>query len=164
MDKILEIITRYNFFNYLLPWVIFIVYVNTLYFDNYIANNNTIILLFVAYFLGLLMSRVWSLLIEPFFKKLNWIEWREYSLFIWASQKDEKINVFVSEANMYRTLISLSIVCFLYTLYLNLVFCFFSFGRYFLCIITIIIFILSYKKQNKYIVERIDIYEQHTNI
>ncbi len=89
------------------------------------------------------------------------IEWREYSLFIEASQKDQKIEILQSECNMYRTLISLVMICLLYTLYANLMFCFFSSERYFLCILTIIIFILSYKKQNRYIIKRIDMQTQN---
>lgn len=161
MDKFLEIITRYNFFNYLLPWVILIIYIDSFYFHAFIWKNNIIIIFFLAYFLWLLISRIWSLLIEPFSKKMERIEWRKYSLFIEASQKDEKIEILQSECNMYRTLISLVMICLLYTLYTNLMFCFFSSERYFLCILTIIILILSYKKQNRYIIKRIDMQTQN---
>lgn len=121
MDKILETITRYNFFNYLLPWVIFIIYIDSFYFYTFIWKNNIIIIFFLAYFLWLLISRTWSLLIEPFLKKMEQIEWREYSLFIEASQKDQKIEILQSECNMYRTLISLAITCLLYTLYIYII-------------------------------------------
>ncbi len=73
MTGFFEKITRYNLFNYLLPGMIFVIFIsqttNLKLIE--ISSTNIVVLLFLAYFLGTIISRLGSLFIEPALKKLN---------------------------------------------------------------------------------------------
>mgnify|MGYP003490907514 CR=1 FL=1 len=64
MEKLLEKLTSYNLFNYLFPGIIFSVLLEKT--TSYsIIQDDIIIEAFLAYFIGLLISRISSLIIEP---------------------------------------------------------------------------------------------------
>ena len=72
MEKLLEKLTSYNLFNYLLPGIIFSVLLEKT--TNYsIIHKDILIEAFLAYFIGLIISRVSSLIIEPLLIKISCI-------------------------------------------------------------------------------------------
>src|SRR5690606_28635840 len=113
---------------------------------------------FLYYFIGLVISRIGSLIVEPLFKKIKLLKFAEYSEFITASEKDHNIETLSESNNMYRTLVALFLTLLLSKLYL-----FVSIkyewsqntGFYILAILLLIMFILAYRKQTNYITKRI---------
>lgn len=158
MKELIEKISSYNLFNYLFPGILFVIILKTT--SSYdLVQDNIIIGVFLYYFIGLVISRFGSLIIEPIIKKCKIAKFSEYSDYINASKLDSKIELFTEINNMYRTIIALFILIFLSKLY-ELLSNNFNICKlilpYLLLISLIAIFILSYRKQSKYIVKRVD--------
>lgn len=103
MKEALEKIGNYNLFNYLLPGCVF-----SAIAEHYqllvVHQEETISNLFIFYFVGLVISRVGSLLVEPALKKIKLIKFQDYTDFVRASENDPKIEMLSETNNMYRTL------------------------------------------------------------
>lgn len=162
MEKLLDKLSSYNIFNYLLPGIIFLVFIEKLTSFS-ILNNELLITAFIAYFTGLIISKIGSLIIEPFFKKISFVKFSDYQDFVLASKEDKQIEIFSETNNMYRTFISLFIVLIAIKLYEKIAI-YFSFTQnttiYILFIILLSIFIFSYKKQSNYINKRVNIHKE----
>ena len=157
MNVILEKLSSYNLFNYLLPGIIFVVIANKITHYNFIKDD-IVIGLFLYYFIGLVISRFGSLVIEPVLKYFSFVKFRDYKDFIAASKKDEKIELLSEVNNTYRTLSAMFILLLLLKVYEKIEgkFPIFKEGSAILLILLLLItFILSYKKQTSYITKRI---------
>ncbi len=158
MNDLLSKLSSYNLFNYLLPGIIFVVLSKELTRYSFIQDD-IVIGVFLYYFIGLVVSRFGSLLIEPFLKWLTFLKFAEYKDFVDASKKDEKIELLSEVNNTYRTLCSLFILLFFLKLYEKIE------GRFpalndwsdiILAVLFLIMFLFSYRKQTIYITKRID--------
>lgn len=156
MDKLLEHISSYDILNNLFPG-------SVLYFllsENIQLQHNSILTeFFTIYFLGLLASRIGSLLIEPLCKKLNIIQMASYKDFIRAESRDKKIEILSSVNNMYRTFISVFIIYIFYKItgYIAIQYTWSSqFVEAGIIIALLVIFSLSYHKQTNYIRKRVN--------
>lgn len=78
MKDILEKLTSYNLFNYLLPGAIFAVIAEHVTRFSF-KQQDIIIGAFVYYFIGLVISRVGSLVIEPILKWVGFVRFAEYN-------------------------------------------------------------------------------------
>lgn len=157
MKEIIDKITSYNFFNYLLPGILFAVIAGELTQFRFIQEN-IIIGAFVYYFIGLVISRFGSLIIEPLLKKISYLKFAPYSDFVVASKEDPKIEILSRENNMYRTFCSLFILLLLLKLYhlIGLKFPMINnYNPYILIVLLLIIFLCAYRKQTKYITNRV---------
>ena len=157
MKEILDKLSSYNLFNYLLPGAVFIVIADSL--TSYIFwQENLIVGAFLAYFIGLIVSRFGSLIVEPILKKASFLKFADYADFILASKEDPKIEMLSEANNMYRTFCSMLILLMLlktseliefkYQILKNI-------NPYILIILLLVMFLYSYKKQTEYIVKRI---------
>jgi hypothetical protein len=147
VESILDKLSSYNLFNYLLPGVILCV-VSDRYFDIPLLQDSIITGLFFYYFVGLITSRFGSIVLEPILKKLKIVKFA-----------DQKVEVLSEANNMYRSLISaLVILCLLVAgekiihEYESLS----SYYKYALLPALLILFVFSYRKQSEYIVKRIN--------
>jgi membrane protein CcdC involved in cytochrome C biogenesis len=87
MEKLLEKLSSYNIFNYLFPGMIFCILLEKT--TSYsIIQENIVIDVFLAYFIGLLISRISSLIIEPLLKKVKFVKFAEYKDFLVALYRD----------------------------------------------------------------------------
>ena len=152
-------LSSYNLFNYLLPGIIFVVLANEVTHYSFIQQD-IVVGMFLYYFIGLVISRFGSLVIEPLLKYLSFLQFADYKDFVAASKKDEKIELFSEVNNTYRTLSSLFILLLLLKLYEKVE------GRFpilkdwdgfILMVLLLIVFLLSYRKQTSYITKRIKI-------
>lgn len=157
MKELLDKISSYNLFNYLLPGVIYVGILNKATSIDLILENN-FIGGFFYYFIGLVISRLGSLIIEPILKKWKIVKFSDYGDFIDASKEDDKIILFSEVNNTYRTLISLSLLLGLSVLYdkfivpLELASIWINSA---LSISLIVLFTFSYRKQTGFINKRI---------
>jgi len=158
MKEILDKISSYNFFNYLLPGILFVVIVEKFTFYSFIQEN-IIIGIFLYYFIGLVISRFGSLIIEPFLKRISFIKFSNYADFISASEKDSKIEIFSEINNMYRTFISMFFLILLLKLYelIESIFPALSGWNFYILFAALLtMFLYSYRKQTKYISSRVN--------
>jgi hypothetical protein len=159
MQEIIDKISSYNLFNNLLPGVIYVYFVSYLTDFNLIVDN-LLWGIFVYYFVGLVVSRVGSLIIDPILMKLRFIKTKSYDDYVNALAQDTKIDLFSEMNNMYRTIVALLSVV-LITIGINWLINQFSIPLFYLCIAIIsglfILFLFAYKKQTNYIKQRISV-------
>ena len=78
MKELLDKLSSYNIFNYLFPGVLFVVFLSKV--SNYdLIQKDIITGAFLYYFIGLVISRVGSLFIEPFLKRIKFLKFSDYS-------------------------------------------------------------------------------------
>lgn len=124
----------------------------------HVGNDDIFTLAFLSYFIGLVISRIGSVVVEPIFRKVKIVKFSDYSEFIEASKHDEKIEILSEQNNVFRTLISLFFIVFIvkiyekFSEYCNL----WEFDFYILTLTLLIIFVLAYRKQTNYITSRIN--------
>lgn len=106
INELLKKLSNYNIFNYLFPGIVFVILLNKITSINLIQDN-IILGAFFYYFIGLIMSRIGSVIIEPILSKIGFINFAEYKDFIKVSKVDEKLDILSEVNNMYRTIIAL---------------------------------------------------------
>lgn len=157
MSDFISKISSYNLFNYLFPGILFSILVDK--FTPYsLIQKDLLLWLFLYYFIGLVISRIGSLIIEPFLKRIWVLKFADHKDFIVASRKDEKIETLLEKNNMYRTLISTFSMFFVLKTYESLTNYFPTLNNwkiYILLIGLLAMFLLSYIKQTKYIKQHI---------
>lgn len=158
MEKVIDKISTYNLFNYLLPGVLFIVLAkNFLFID--LTQGDIVLNVFIYYFVGLVISRFGSLLIEILLKRLRFLKFAEHEDFISASKNDSKLEILSQENNMYRTFIAVFVLLLLSKLYFytRTIYPFLqSYDFYILISLLLVMFLYSYRKQTTYIFKRIN--------
>jgi len=158
MTDLLNKISSYNLFNNLLPGILSVVLIK--HFVGYnLEQENIFIGLFLYYFIGMTISRISSILIEPILKFLKFVSFRNYKQFIEASKEDDKLDIFVETNNMFRvlfTMLFLTLVTKIYYATEN----FWNFSetteKYILLALLCLIYLFSYGKQTNFIKKRID--------
>jgi hypothetical protein len=153
MEKIFDKLSSYNLFNNLLPGLIFLIFIKYLFDLTFINNENLLYILVTAYFAGLAFSRIGSIIVEPILKKVKFIELSDYKDFILATKNDTKIEILLEVANMFRAIVVVVAFVIGFTIYVNSV----PYFWIILCaeIFILAIFLFSYKKQVRYIFNRV---------
>jgi len=162
MKELLDKLSSYNIFNNLFPGIIFAYFYDALMGPSLIQKD-LIIGVFLYYFLGLIISRIGSLVIEPVMKFLRIVQFASYSKYISATKSDPKIELLLESNNMYRTFSAVFVLLFFikgYTaLGVNIPFVEVHF-KIILIFAVLILFLISYRKQVAYIKKRV---ESNTN-
>jgi hypothetical protein len=158
VNEILSKISSYNIFNYLFPGAVFAIFAKALgALDLPRGDIATTLLLY--YFIGLSISRIGSVVLEPALMKLGFLRYSEYSDYVRASEKDVKIEVLVEVSNTYRTLASAFLLLPL-TWLGRMVADGFALGANWRNIIVagmlLLLFLLSFKKQSGYVANRVN--------
>ena len=151
MSELLQKLSTYNIFNYLLPGVVFVILLNR-YTEINLVVDDVILGMFLYYFFGLVLSRIGSILIEPALRCTKIVEFSDYARFIRASKLDDKIELLSEVNNMHRTIIAMLVVLLAISICNGSVTCLLTTGL--LGIVTL--FVLSYRKQTSFITKRID--------
>lgn len=158
MKELLEKISSYNLFNYLFPGIIFVVFLEkTTQYT--LPDKDIFVSAFIYYFIGLIISRISSLIVEPIFKKFKFITFAPYKDYVLMSQKDKTIEILSEVNNMYRTLISVFLLLLSCKLYeqLSIKFAILQNNAiYILLFALLVLFIFSYRKQTAFITDRIN--------
>jgi len=159
MDELLKKISSYNLFNFLLPGIIFVVLVSRL-FRYPVPDMSILTGAFTCYFVGMVISRFGSLMIEPFLKWIKFIDLAEYDDFVVASKKDEKVEVLLEVSNTFRTFCALFALLLLLTVYLRIIEKFPNLTEWhglILAVILLAVFLFSFRKQTSYLTKRIKV-------
>jgi hypothetical protein len=158
MGDLLSKLESYRILNYLLPGTVFIFACDVLGIYKF-ESQNLFVLAFIAYFLGMTLSRIGSLFLE---KPLEWIGFTKrssYDHFILAEKADNKISTLMEEANTYRTIVATATIVGLADFVKSLL----AQGTVttrvvvtLLLISLILIYLFAYRKQVKYLARRIE--------
>ena len=157
MKDLIDKLSSYNIFNYFLPGILFVGLAEKVTSSSLIQKD-LMVGLFLYYFIGLIISRIGSLILEPFLKRIKFVRFADYEDYVTASKSDSKIDLLSEQNNMYRTLCSLFIMLILFKIFDNIkdTLPWSDDTNSFIFLLGIlIIFLLSYRKQTRYIVKRI---------
>lgn len=157
MSEFLGKLSTYNLFNYLFTGVLFVAIAS--YFTPFsFVQENLVLAPFVYYFIGLVLSRIGSLVIEPILKWVKFVRFADYSHYITASKNDPQIEILSEANNVYRTLCALFFAVIFLKIYavaeqtypiLH------NFTTPALIAVLFLMFLLAYRKQTNYITKRI---------
>jgi hypothetical protein len=159
MNELLTKLSSYNLFNYLLPGVIFAILASLITSYQFVQKE-IVTGLFLYYFLGLVVSRFGSLVIEPLLKGLAFVRFADYAECVKAKEDDPQIEVLSEANNTYRTLCSLFVVLLLLKLYARIEGAFPSlhaWGPTVGLVVLLLMFLFSYRKQTAYVTKRVKI-------
>lgn len=158
MEKFVDKISSFHLLTNLVPGTVFCILVSR--FTSFNVPTGANVTDYIAfYFVGVVISRFGSILIEPLYKKLKIVEYAPYSRFITAEKNDKKITELSEANNLFRALLScavlFSVICLYEFLGIKLP-CLFAIKVPVLCIALIILFTLSYRKQTSLIRKRVE--------
>ena len=158
MDKLLDKLSSYNLFNYLLPGVVCVI-VSKFFVGLDFTQSDLVLAAFLYYFFGMVISRVGSLVVEPVLKKISFVKFADYPNYVAATQKDKTIETLSEANNTYRTVIALFLVCIVLKCFLWLASVCAVLHTY-TTLISILsvtaLFLFSYRKQTSYVFKRIE--------
>ncbi|MBL8121296.1 hypothetical protein JNM87_00915 [Candidatus Saccharibacteria bacterium] len=157
MEDLLKKISEYQLFNFLLSGTV-LAFLITKTTPLNLLNDNILVAVFIYYFMGLVVSRMGSLVIEPLYKKLRIVKYAPYKQYLKAVKLDSKIDILSQENNTYRTLVAMFLVyalvyifCWLWPEVLEQEWLPLAIAG-----MGVILFSLSYRKQTKYIAARVN--------
>ena len=158
MKDLLDKLSSYNIFNYLLPGVLFALFVDGLTSLS-VLQKDVVVGAFLYYFLGSVVSRVGSLLVEPILLRLKFVQYAPYPGFLQAIKADPKLEILSEQNNMYRTFIAMFIsvaVVAAYDKASQSIPSLHSAAPY-VCIVGLgVLYLFSYRKQTAYVKQRVE--------
>lgn len=158
MSSILGKLDSYQILTNLLPGAFFI-YILKIFLKVSFPVENVVENIVVYYFAGLVINRIGSLVIEPLLKKLCFIKYAPYPSFVKAELVNPKIAI-LSEINNYtRSLLTSAILLPIIWILqaLSVEWHWLSANWKVLAAICLIaIFLFSYRKQSKYVCDRVE--------
>lgn len=164
MNELLAKLSSYNIFNYLVPGALFSIGSKRLgIFD--LTDTDLATNLLTFYILGMIVSRVGSLLIEPALKWTHLVTYAPYTKFILASQKDIKIEVLVEVSNTYRTFSAAFLILLVGYLFSGLPVVPGLEQRWLVVVSLValgIMFLASYRKQASFVRKRVEAHQEDT--
>jgi len=156
MKELLDKLSSYNLFNYLLPGTLFAAAAEHIS-DHKVPQSNIVVELFVYYFIGLVISRIGSLVLEPAMKKTKFVKFAPYKDFVRACTHDSKIEILSEQNNMYRTLCAVFLALGALKLYDVVVKWWGLPGRTLVLAALFGLFAFSYRKQTSYVRQRVEV-------
>jgi len=157
MNELLNKLSSYNLFNNLVPGTVFVFLVSKPIHHDLIPQN-IVVELFLYYFAGLVIGRFGSLVIEPMLRKSSFLKLSSYKEFVESSKKDEKIEILLEAANLYRTICSMLVLLFSVRLYMLAAAAFpflIEWRDAIVGALLLALFALAYKKQSSYVSMRV---------
>ena len=160
MDKIIEKIDNYNIFTNIIPGYVLLIF-NLHYFQINSLNIGEQII--ISYFAGQTLNRLGSIIVQKILFKFTKEKGEDYNKYILASENDPKINILMQERNMCRTFCALFVICMIEIILSKLLkVCSIPNDIMIIILITIflVIYSISFCKYNRYIANRVRIYNE----
>jgi hypothetical protein len=166
MDQIIEKISTYNIFTNLFPGLIYCYLMDNLYGTQFLQDD-LLIGIFGYYFIGMAISRVGSLIVEPALILLKLVEYADYPSYVSAAKEDHKLDTLLETNNSYRSMLSLLFCVGLTALWFSMTAAFpllQSYSKHAVASLLFLLFLFSYRKQTRYISARVRLrVKQETN-
>lgn len=150
-----RILSQYQFFNYILTGAIFTYSLRLIGIYN-VMFDSIFIEVLVYYAVGLFLSRLATVTLEPSLKKIGYIKYSSYPRYLKATTKDAELDNLSQQNNLFKTAMTASLLisvlilmkgCATHELDLQGALVAAAIG---------LIFMMSYKKQTGYMNDRID--------
>lgn len=158
MNELLEKLSSYNIFNYLLPGVLLGVYLEA-FLGVSLQRGDVLLDLFLFYFVGLIVSRIGSFMVYPFLSFIRFIKFAPHRDYIQASRIDRKLDTLSTENNVYRTLAALALCMLVISVLHELLVPYpwiMHTAKYWVPAALFVLFSYAYRKQTMQIVTRIE--------
>ena len=165
IKTLLEKASNYDFLNHIIPGSIFCCVFEKMS-GHVIFGESFVTSLVLVYFAGILISRVGSLLVEPFCTFNFWkigsiVKYAPYKDYIKAEKVDKKISLLVARNNMYRTFVAMSGMLLSYRLVARVsnipCFAWTHHYKFELIILSVFaLFVVSFQKQTSYVRKRVE--------
>ena len=156
--KFFEKLSSYQILNYLIPGSIFCVLLKHLVgYD--IIHFSMVENVIMCYFVGMVNSRLGSLILYPILKKTKFIKEAEYPDFVAAEKKDSKVTILSDINNVFRSFanVMLFLLCALGIKNIDCISNFVTGNIDWIAIISLfIIFLFSVRKQTKFVHDRVE--------
>lgn len=155
---IFDKLSQYNFLTNILPGTVlciifkYLVGYNLIPDDYYQAG-------IVFYFVGMVNSRVGSLIVEPILKAISWVKFAPYSEFLQTEKEDAKLTLLSQENNVFRSYISVMLISIVGYIYKNCTLDLRQFSSddpLVLIVILLVLFLFAYRKQTSFVKKRVD--------
>lgn len=158
IKDIFDKLSSYNIFNYLFPGVVFCVIAEKI--SNFkLIQEELLNAFFVYYLVGMIISRVGSIIIEPVLKKISFVTFSEYSDYVKRSKEDPLLSTLSEQNNTYRTLLSMFLLLLVVDNFEKIQSCFLWLNNHvssFLLTSMVILLAFAYRKQTSYIKKRVN--------
>lgn len=158
-QQLIDKLSQYSFLTNILPGAVLIIVLKYIVGYDIIIDGNWFLTGVMFYFAGMVCNRFSSLLIKPLLEALHIVKSLPYKTYIEGEKKDKKIITLNTDNNAYRTYIAvfcISLLAYFYRRILCQIDFFVDYQYVILIILLIVLFVFSYRKQTKYIRERIE--------
>ncbi|WP_370790139.1 hypothetical protein [Leyella stercorea] len=158
LKLVIDKLSQYNFLTNILPGTVLCIILKYLVGYDLIPDDYYQAGI-VFYFVGMVNSRVGSLVIEPILKAISWVKFAPYSEFLRAEKEDAKLTILSQENNVFRSYISLMFISILGYIYKN---CSLNLRlslnneSLVLIVILFVLFLFAYKKQTSFVRKRVE--------
>lgn len=158
IEQIFDKFSQYNFLTNILPGTVlciifkYLVGYDLIPDDYYQAG-------IVFYFVGMVNSRVGSLIVEPILKAISWVKFASYPELLQAEKEDAKLTLLSQENNVFRSYISVMFISIVGYIYKNCPFDlrqFLSDEPLVLILSLFVLFLFAYRKQTSFVKKRVD--------
>lgn len=153
LKLVIDKLSQYNFLTNILPGTVLCIILKYLVGYDLIPDDYYQAGI-VFYFVGMVNSRVGSIVIEPILKAISWVKFAPYSEFLRAEKEDAKLTILSQENNVFRSYISLMFISILGYIYKN---CSLNLRlslnneSLVLIVILFVLFLFAYKKQTSFV-------------
>ena len=160
MGSLIEKLDEYQILNNLLPGAFFCLMLRFM-FDIAFPTNNAFEDIIVYFFVGLIIGRIGSLCVGKFLEKIRFIKFAPHHEYVQASKIDLKIDTLSAVNNYFRSLLTSSVILFIIWIFmlikLNQVWTWISANwQGFVVVFLIGLFLFSYRKQTKFVRDRVE--------
>lgn len=156
LKDLISRLSSYELFTNLLPGVLFVTLLKE-FTDFNLIFEPIFFGLFLYYFIGIVINRIGSLVVEPILRKTKFLVFIDYPKLIKAKRMDEEVNTLSRDNNMCRSLVSLCVLLLL-TIGYEWLMSKWTFvathNNIILIIFLFIVFLFAYRKQTEYVVKR----------
>lgn len=157
MNEFLNKLSEYHFVQSLVPGMIF-TYCSKMFYEINFLTDKPIYDFCVILIIGLIISRIGSIIVEPLLKKIKILNFCNYSDYIKASQNDSTIEKLSETNNLYRVIIATFFILIVEKFYFILsekIVWLADWSYLLLSVLLIVLFVFSYRKQTNFIKQRI---------
>ena len=159
LQQLIDKISQYSFLTNILPGAVLMIILKYIVGYDFIIEENWLLTGVMFYFSGIICNRFSSLLIKPLLEALHIVRPLPYKDYIAGERKDTKILTLNTDNNAYRAYIAVFCISLLAYLYKHLL-CrmnfFIDYQWPIVIVLLILLFVFSYRKQTKYIKDRIE--------
>lgn len=163
MDEILSLIKPYELVINLFPGIMSNYFLKRLFGVDLTLGCNDIEKLFIWYFIGMIVSRFASVVIEPLSKFVKLIQCASYNDYLEAQKQDKQISLLARKSELYRNLLAMGILMVILIIVNIVLLIDFTkilqssvVAELLIGMLIVVIFAIAYRKQVTYVRKRVE--------